>query len=186
MVFQEENLRWKILICANAICTKFQSLTDGLQSKTRALHIRVCNFLSLDSEFQPVVRVTCAFGITYHFQVSLRTRPSRACTLQTDGALIRHRVVFCTRPPVCLGLLCPYRSAHTRLIDPAINDALRIVTGCLHPTPADNLPILAGIQPAELRCNGATLSLGRRAIEPGHLQQSRIWEQHGTHRISRR
>jgi len=43
------------------------------------------------------------------------------------------------------------------------------VTGCLRSTPADNLPILAGIQPAELRRRGATLSLGRRATEPGHL-----------------
>jgi len=41
-------------------------------------------------------------------------------------------------------------SDHTRLIDLAINDALRIVTRCLRPTPADNLSILAGIQPAEL------------------------------------
>ena len=49
----------------------------------------------------------------------------------------------------CAPVWC--RSAHTRLIDPTINDALRIVTGCLRPTPADNLPILAGIQPAELR-----------------------------------
>jgi len=43
---------------------------------------------------------------------------------------------------------------------------MRIMTGCLRPTPADNLPILAGIQPAELRRNGATLSLARRATEP--------------------
>jgi len=63
-------------------------------------------------------------------------------------------------------------SAHTCLIDPAINDALRIVTGCLHPTLVGNLPILAGIQPAELRRNGATLSLARRAMEPGHLLHS--------------
>jgi len=49
------------------------------------------------------------------------------------------------------------------------------VTGCLHPTPADNLPILAGIQPAELRRRGATtLSLGRRAMEPGHLLHSEL------------
>jgi len=61
------------------------------------------------------------------------------------------------------------RSAHTCLIDPAINDALRIVTVCLRPTPADNLPILAGIQPAELCSNGATLSLAHRAMEPRHL-----------------
>ena len=61
------------------------------------------------------------------------------------------------------------RSAHTCLIDPTINNALRIVSGCMRPTPADNLPIIAGIQPAELRRSGATLSLARRATEPGHL-----------------
>jgi len=61
-----------------------------------------------------------------------------------------------------------HRSAHARLIDPAIN-ALRIVTGCLRPTPVDNLPALAGIQPVELRRIGSTLSLARRAVEPGHL-----------------
>jgi len=67
-----------------------------------------------------------------------------------------------------------YRSAHTRLTDPTINDALRIVTGCLRPTPANNLPILAGIQSAELRRRGATPSLGRRVMEPGHLLHSAL------------
>ena len=70
----------------------------------------------------------------------------------------------------CAPVWC--RSAHTRLIDLAINDALRIVTGRLRPTPADNLPILAGIKPAELRRNGATLSFARRAMEPGHLHSA--------------
>ena len=65
-------------------------------------------------------------------------------------------------------------SAHTHLIDPAINDVLRTVTGCLCPTPADNLPILTGIQPVELRRNGATLSLARSAMEPGHLLHSAL------------
>jgi len=40
------------------------------------------------------------------------------------------------------------------------------------PTPADNRLILADIQPAELRWNKATLSLARRAMEPGHLLHS--------------
>jgi len=66
------------------------------------------------------------------------------------------------------------RSAHTRLIDPAINGALRIVTRCLRPTTADNLPTLAGIQPAELRRNGATLTLARHAVEPGYLFHSAL------------
>ena len=49
----------------------------------------------------------------------------------------------------CAPVWC--RSAHTRLIDKPINDALRIVTGCLRPTPTDNLYVLEGIQPSELR-----------------------------------
>ena len=62
------------------------------------------------------------------------------------------------------------RSAHTRFIDSVLNDALRIVTGCLRPTQTDHLPILSGIQPAELRRLGATLSLShRRSLDPDHI-----------------
>ena len=42
--------------------------------------------------------------------------------------------------------------------------------GCLRPTPTDYLPVLAGIQPAELRRLGATLSLAYRgSLDPGHI-----------------
>ena len=61
-------------------------------------------------------------------------------------------------------------SAHTRLIDSVLNDALRIVTGCLRPTPTDHLPVLSGIQPAELRRMGATLSLAYRgSLDLDHI-----------------
>ena len=43
----------------------------------------------------------------------------------------------------CAPVWC--RSAHTRLIDSVLNDALRIFTGCLHPIPTDHLPIPSGI-----------------------------------------
>ena len=68
----------------------------------------------------------------------------------------------------CAPVWC--HSAHTRLIDSVLNDALRIVTGCLRPTPTDHLPILSGIQPAELRRMGATLSLAYRgSLDPDHI-----------------
>ena len=68
----------------------------------------------------------------------------------------------------CAPVWC--RSAHTRLIDSVLNDALRIVTGCLRPTPTDHLPVLSGIQPAELRRMGATLSLAYRgSLDPDHI-----------------
>ena len=68
----------------------------------------------------------------------------------------------------CAPVWC--RSAHTRLIDSVLNDALCIVTGCLRPTPTDHLPIFSGIQPAEFRRLGATLSLAYR----GSLNPDRI------------
>ena len=68
----------------------------------------------------------------------------------------------------CAPVWC--RSAHFRLIDSVLNDTLRIVTGCLRPTPTDHLPILSGIQPAELRRMGATLSLAHRgSLDPDHI-----------------
>ena len=61
------------------------------------------------------------------------------------------------------------RSAHTRLIDSVLNDALHMVTGYLRPTPTDHLPVLSGIQPAALRQMGATLSLAHRgSLDPDH------------------
>ena len=52
----------------------------------------------------------------------------------------------------------------------AFNDALRIVTGCLRPTSTENLLVLSGIQPAELRRQRVTLSLANRSsLYPGHI-----------------
>ena len=68
----------------------------------------------------------------------------------------------------CAPVWC--RSAHTRLIDSVLNDALCIVTGSLRPTPTDHLPVLSGIQPAELCQMGATLSLAYRgSLDPDHI-----------------
>ena len=70
----------------------------------------------------------------------------------------------------CAPVWC--RSAHTRLIDSVLNDALRTVTGCLRPTTMDHLlvPVLSGIQPAELRRIGATLFLAYRgSLDPDHI-----------------
>ena len=68
----------------------------------------------------------------------------------------------------CAPVWC--RSAHTRPVDSVLNDALRIVTGCLRPTPTDHLPVLSGIQPAELRRLGATISLVHcGSMDPDHI-----------------
>ena len=45
-----------------------------------------------------------------------------------------------------------------------------MVTGCLRPTPTDHLPVLSGIQPAELRRLGETLFMAHRgSLDPDHI-----------------
>ena len=48
------------------------------------------------------------------------------------------------------------------------------MTGCLRPTPTDDLYALAGIQPSELRRKRATLSFARRAQNPKHMLYERL------------
>ena len=43
------------------------------------------------------------------------------------------------------------RSPHVKKLDAALNTALRTVSGCLRATPTNQLPVLAGIAPAEVR-----------------------------------
>ena len=92
---------------------------------------------------------------------------AEATTLRTATLALVHSTAEYCAPACC-------RSAHTRLIDPVINDVLRTVTGWLRPTPVDNLPILAGIQPTDLRRKAATLSLARSAMNSGHLLYSSL------------
>ena len=62
------------------------------------------------------------------------------------------------------------RSAHICIIESVLNDALRIITRSLRPTPTDHLPVLSGIQPAELRRMEATLFLAHReSLDPDHI-----------------
>ena len=64
----------------------------------------------------------------------------------------------------CAPVWC--RSAHTGLI----NSVLRIVTGCLPPTPTDHLLVFSAIQPAELCRLEATLSLAHRgSLDPDYI-----------------
>ena len=80
----------------------------------------------------------------------------------------------------CAPVWC--RSTRTRLIDSILNHALRIVTGCLRPTPTKDLPVLAGIQPAELRRSGAILSLANRAIhDPDLVMPGQLVGQQNAH-----
>ena len=72
------------------------------------------------------------------------------------------------------------RSRHTSLLDVSLNCTIRIITGCLQPTLVEQLPVLAGIPPAELRRRAASLALARRTMDPDHLLHHIITEERDT------
>ena len=95
----------------------------------------------------------------------------------TSAKTLRTAVLFLVYSTAehCAPVWC--RSAHTRLIGSVLNDALRIVTGCLRSTPSVYLPVLLGIQPAELRRQGTTLSLANRiSLDPDHILHGQFHE----------
>ena len=104
----------------------------------------------------------------------LSSRCKRLCHVAEATGRLRTGAGFkhCAQLPYltvecCAPVWC--RSAHTRFIDSVLNDALRIITGCLLLTPINYFPILSGIQTAELRRLGSTLSLAyRKSLEPDH------------------
>ena len=66
-------------------------------------------------------------------------------------------------------------SHHSSKVDVAINETLRIVTGCLRPTKVDFLPVLSGIMPADLRRLEAARILNLTVtVDEAHLRQSKM------------
>ena len=55
------------------------------------------------------------------------------------------------------------RSAHTYRLDAALNNDLRLVSGCIRSTPTFMLPVVSGIMPPDIRRNKQCLALSRRA-----------------------
>ena len=65
-----------------------------------------------------------------------------------------------------------------------LNNALLIVTGCLRPIPTDHLPVLSGIQPAELCQMGVTLSLAHcGSLEPDYILYGFLSGSSDTHQV---
>ena len=62
--------------------------------------------------------------------------------------------------------LCPVwdRSAHASHLDPFLNESCRLITACLKPTNNNNLHLLAGIVPPEIRRKAAIKQKSLRQI----------------------
>ena len=110
------------------------------------------------------------------FSKAFDTVPHRRLVRSTTLALVYTPAEYCA-PVLC-------RSTHSRLVDVGLNASLRTITGYFRPTQVDQLPVLAEIAPPALRWEAATLVLGRRACQHGHLLHDVI--ETPTHRKSPR
>ena len=67
-----------------------------------------------------------------------------ATTLRTSALALVYSAAEYASPAWC-------RSSHTKKLDSVLNDTMRLITGCLRPTPTEFLPVLSGIAPAPMR-----------------------------------
>ena len=67
-----------------------------------------------------------------------------ATTLRTSALALVYSAAEYASPAWC-------RSSHAKKLDTALNDTMRLITGCLRPTPTAFLSVLSGIAPAPLR-----------------------------------
>ena len=67
----------------------------------------------------------------------------------------------------CVPVWC--QSTHTKTLDVPLNEAMRIVSGCIRPTPLNFLPPLSGIQPPSCRRKKLCKRLYYKADNIDHL-----------------
>ena len=90
-------------------------------------------------------------------------------TLRTGALALVYSAAEYAAPAWC-------RSTHVKKkLDVTLNDTMRIVNGCLRPTPVKYLPVLSGIAPPALRREHHTATLVEKALlDTSHLLHARI------------
>ena len=132
--------------------TKTVTAAFHLNNQEAKLEIKVYN----NGRILPLCPTSIYLGVKLdgsltfcHHIVALRKKISSSVTLlkrlvgsgwgvAAKALRIATLSLFYSTAEYCAPVWC--RSVHTRLLDIVLNDALRIVIGCLCPTPTDHLP----------------------------------------------
>ena len=78
-------------------------------------------------------------------------------------------------------------STHTPSVDSALNDTMRLISGCIRSTPTEQLPVVSGILPPEIRRNTACFKLANRAApKEDHLLHRAIHQENPIRRLATR
>ena len=72
----------------------------------------------------------------------------------------------------CAPVWC--RNSYTSKIDVALNNCMRLVSDCLTSTPVEDLPVVSGLIPPDIRRYHLVLSLAGKANEKNHTLHSAI------------
>ena len=89
-------------------------------------------------------------------------------TLRTGALALVYSVAEYASPAWC-------RSTHTRKLDVALNDTMRIITGCMRPTETTFLPVLTGIKPSDIRREARVAKLTATAKNnPDHFLHHKV------------
>ena len=91
---------------------------------------------------------------------------------RTSTCGCNNNAILSGRAEYCAQVWC--RSAHTHRLAAALDNGLRLVSGCIRSTPTFMLPVVSGIMPPDIRRNKQCLALSLRA-EPD--------DQHALHNI---
>ena len=89
-------------------------------------------------------------------------------TLRTGALALVYSAAEYASPVWC-------RSTHTKKLDVALNDSMRIISGCMRPTETTFLPVLAGITPPDIRREARVAKLTETAKNnPEHLLHHKV------------
>ena len=170
--------RWRLtLSTAKTTATAFHL---NNRDTLRQLEISI-NGTTLPNNSNPVyLGVTLDRSLTYkrhieHLRGKITTRNGLlrclagsswgACTttLRTGALALVYSAAEYASPVWC-------RSSHAYKLDCALNDTMRIITGCLRPTPTVFLPVLSGVEPPDVRREARVGRLVNAARTfPGHI-----------------
>ena len=86
---------------------------------------------------------------------------AKTSTLRINALSVAYSAAEYAAPAWC-------RSKHTRNLDVAPKDTIRVITGCLQLTPTKCLPVLAGIPPPSLRREELTSKFVNKVVASEH------------------
>ena len=176
--------KWKLKISID----KTVSSVFHIKNHLAKLPLKVCMDQGTTLKFEPTpkylgVRLDRSLTFNKHInelkcKVSARIALLKRLASTNWGAsfkVLRTSTIALAYAPAeyCVPTWC--RSTHAHIMDVPLNEAMRVITGCIRSTPTSYLPFLAGISPPEFRRKAICYKLYKKANAPDHLLHQTLY-----------